>query len=183
MRLALAALVCSAVAAAQAPPARSRIEGKVVSPVGVSLSKATLRLQAMKPASDSEPRPSGSGASQSYTGETDASGNYVFENIEPGSYSLFAERSGYVRGLYIGSASNPQGLFTLGAGQAMDGIAIELTPQGIIAGKVTDRDGDPMERARVTAYRRTYVAGHWQFQFVQGTPAALDGSFQIGGLT
>jgi len=39
-----------------------------------------------------------------------------------------------------------------------------------------------MDKARVTAYRKVFTAGHWHLQFVQAAAAALDGAYQIGGL-
>ena len=164
----LLALLISTLAAAQT---QARIEGQVTNAAGGILSKATLRLQGANPSK-----------STNYAAESDASGNFVFENVEPGSYTLSAERSGYVRGLYNVSLSNSQGVFSLSAGQSLQGIAIKLSPQAVITGRVTDQDGEPMSKARVTAYRRIYQAGHWQLQPSTAATTALDGTFQIGGL-
>ena len=162
-------LVFAWIAVAQdvTPPPNPRLEGKVMSQSGAALSKAALHLR---------------GAVRNYAGDSEISGNFAFENVEPGDYTLTVDRSGYVRGVYNTSSANPRGLFGLKAGQVKSDIVVKLIPQGVITGKVIDRDGDPMDRARVTAYRKVFTAGHWHLQFVQAAPAALDGTYQIGGL-
>src|SRR5712692_912288 len=111
------------VAAAQesaTPPApplpNPRLEGFVMSQSGAALSKAALRLR---------------GAVRNYSGESGSSGNFAFENVEPGDYTLTVDRTGYVRGVYNTSPSNLRGLFSLRAGQVKSDIVVKLIPQGV----------------------------------------------------
>jgi hypothetical protein len=150
-----------------APPPNPRLEGKVTSQAAAVLSKAALHLR---------------GNTQNYSAESDPSGNFVFESVEPGDYTLTVDRTGYVRGIYNTSTANQRGLFSLKPGQVKSDVLVKLIPQAVIAGKVTDRDGDPMDKARVTAYRKVLTAGRWRLQYVQTATAALDGAYQIGGL-
>lgn len=149
------------------PDLKGMLEGKVMSQSGAALSKAALRLR---------------GTTRNYSGESDPSGGFAFENVEPGDYTLTVDRSGYVRSVYNATPSNLRGLFALKGGELRRDIVIKLVPQGVITGKVMDRDGDPLDKARVTAYRKVYTASHWRLQFVQTVTAALDGSYQIGAL-
>src|ERR1019366_6545053 len=156
------ALVFSLMAAAQQPTAR--LEGQVTGITGEALSNATLRLQRTT-----------SGPAAVRTAATDEAGNFVFENLETGRYILSAERAGY-------APLKPGQVIALIAGQVLRDVAIKLTPHGVIAGKVTDADSAPINKAKITAYRRAYVARHWQLDFVQETSTGVDGSFQIAGL-
>ena len=148
-------------AAAQQPTAS--VGGQVTSVAGEALSNVTLRLQGNPP------------KAVPYTVTTDAAGNFVFENLEPGRYVLSAERIGY-------APFRPGRVVALSAGQVLREVAIQLTPHGVIAGKVTDADTAPIDKARIAAYRRVYVAGRWQLQFVQEAITGTDGTFQVGGL-
>ena len=120
----------------------------------------------------------------SYTSTSDAAGHFVFEEVEPGRYTLSAERSGYVRGNY-GARSNASVAtpLALSAGQKMTGISFKLTPQGIISGRITDEDGDPVTRSQVMVYQSRYQNGRRTLSMAGNSSNTLaDGTFQIAGL-
>jgi 5-hydroxyisourate hydrolase-like protein (transthyretin family) len=136
----------------------ARIEGTVVdSAAGTPLRKVKVNA-------------SRRGAERSMTSaETGADGHFVFDNLEPGTYSLRAGKPGYVTQAYGSRTASWSGTaLTLTAGQQMKDLEFKLVRQGVIAGKVTDEDGEPAPQntsvsiQRVKAGRHTQTAGFEQ---------------------
>ena len=117
-----------------------------------------------------------------YTAQSDAAGNFVIEDVEPGRYTLSADRPGYVRGVY-GPRANAATTLVLTTGQKMTGLSIKLTPEGSISGKITDEDGDPAGRAQVLIFQSRYQNGRRILSMSGGAAnTAADGTFLIPGL-
>jgi hypothetical protein len=76
---------------------------------------------------------------------SDAAGHFQFEELEAGPHYLMALRVGYLRA-YETIALTP--------GQHFNGVRISLTPQAVIAGRVEDQDGFPVERAKIRVLTR-----------------------------
>src|SRR5260370_39341867 len=71
------------------------------------------------------------------TGATDATGRFAIAGIAPGKYRLSAERSGFIATQYGARGPNKAGtLLTLEPGQESSDLAVRLTPQGVIAGRL-----------------------------------------------
>ncbi|HEX8985163.1 MAG TPA: carboxypeptidase regulatory-like domain-containing protein [Bryobacteraceae bacterium] len=111
----------------------ARLEGRVVNSVtGQPVRKAKLRISQRA----QEPQAAGT--------ESDAAGHFAFENLEPGTYQLMAEKPGYLQQVYGSRAGAFTGiLITLSARQEMKDLDFKLMPQGVITGKVLDEDGEP----------------------------------------
>jgi hypothetical protein len=92
--------------------------------------------------------PSGS-SSQVWGSVSDRSGHYSMEGMPPGAYMLMPDRTGMVQ-MWTG-ADGPAKLplITLRAGERIRGRTIEMAPVAVIAGRVTDEAGDPVQRAQV----------------------------------
>ncbi len=102
---------------------------------------------------------------------TDAEGNFRFDHLASGKYSVRAERSGY---LMSSAPSLPC---------PSSDVTIRMPVQGLIYGKVLDDEDEPIGRiALVSVYRRTWIHGQRRLQKAQGTLAQADGSFVIGNL-
>src|SRR5579872_2297551 len=135
-----------------------RVEGSVFSLNGDLIRKANVHLQ-------------GTGGGQpgqlptGYSDITDNAGKFVFEDVAPGRYTLSADKPGFVTARY-GARSNTSAAtqFNLTAGMEMKDLAIKMTPQGIIAGKVVDQDGDPVVSVQLIAMRLGYNGGRRQLQ-------------------
>jgi hypothetical protein len=172
---------------AQAPQPtveKAHLEGQITNLAGEPLKKAAVRLQGTFTSTPTTNTGAAPAMPTAYTSESDAAGHFVFEEVEPGRYTLSAERTGYVRSSYgARSASSPPTVMNLAAGQKMTGISVKLTPQGIISGKITDEDGDPVERAQVMILQWRYQNGQ-RALMPSGTASMTlaDGSFQISGL-
>src|SRR5436190_4587230 len=173
MRKFLPALVVSAVVLAQSNPNGGaadaekkkiiRIEGRVTSLNGEVVRKATVRLQpAFGPQLAAPPAP-GAQANQipsTYSESSDEAGKFVFENVAPGRYTLTSEKTGFVTQRYgARSDTSPGTPLVLEAGNELKDVAIQMTPQAVIAGRVTDQDGDPVANIGVSVFRYGYTNG------------------------
>jgi hypothetical protein len=114
-----------------------------------------------------------------YASVTDDQGNFVFENVKPGSYVLNAEHQGYIDG-YFGEAGSEPIKIKLAPGQTLLDIKIELTPQAVITGRVVNEDGDPWTHASVNMFRSKWSHGHRTIQSFSGEEVNDQGEFRIG---
>ena len=153
----LAILLLSASAMAQAPaisaaPKRATLQGIVLkSPDGEPVKKALIELIAENQSEGGN-----------YTTETATDGTFRIENVVPGRYHLFAERTGF---LEIDKQRRADGrVLSLSEGQEVTGIQIRLLASAVIRGRVTDEDGEPMQGAEVTVMRQTFAGAnrHWE---------------------
>jgi Carboxypeptidase regulatory-like domain len=151
---------------------RSRVEGTILGLNGDLIRKATVRLQGAMGQPGQPPN--------SYSESTDNAGKFVFEDVAPGRYTLLAEKAGFVTTRY-GARSNtsPGTQLNLTAGLEMKDLAIKMTPQGVIAGKVMDKDGDPVISVQVQALHFTYVRGRKQLQPTVGATTNDLGEYRL----
>jgi hypothetical protein len=98
-----------------------------------------------------------------HTAVTGADGTFHMDNIAPGRYRLFAERTGYLEVDKHRPRSDGR-LLTLSAGQELRDVLIRLQAAAVIEGRVTDEDGDPLAEAQVAVLRQTFAFGrrHWE---------------------
>jgi len=180
-----AVLAITQSAVAQNPPSTAappdsqqkkiRVEGTILSLNGEAVRKATVRLQGTV----SQPGQLPGNFSES----TDNEGRFVFEEVPPGSYTLIAEKSGFVTTRYgARSTWSPGTQLNLRVGMELKNLAIKMTPQGVIAGKVLDQDGDPVATVQVQVMRYAYARGRKQLQ-PNGAVITNDlGEYRIGNL-
>jgi hypothetical protein len=114
-----------------------------------------------------------------YTTSTDADGRFHIENISPGRYRLFLERTGFVEVNQRGLRSDTN-VFTVQAGQSVEDLLFRMLPTAVITGRITDEDGDPMSEVRVIAQKK--VPGKARREGA-GTVATNDlGEYRLAGL-
>ena len=116
-----------------------------------------------------------------YTAVTGPDGAFRIENIIPGRYHLFTERTGLLdtdkqRGRTEGR------ILTLTAGQEVNDIHLRLLAAAVIRGRVTDEDGDPLANVEVTALRQTFVAGHSHWEQAGAERTNDLGEYRIANL-
>ena len=138
----LLATVCSAPCA--------EISGRVVNSVtGAPVARVSLTLS---------PARVGSDVSNAFT-STAPDGTFSFVELKAGVYVLRGDRNGFLSIAY--GANSPQ---TNGAplyveeGQSLN-IVFRLIPQSVLAVKVFDEHGEPLNGASVQVLRRLFVAG------------------------
>jgi carboxypeptidase family protein len=162
--LLLGFLIAAAVlpAAAQAPqsPAQSavidddkskktaKLQGQLLNQVtGEAIRRANLTL-----------RPEGGGTNLKAV--SDNEGKFSIENIDPGRYTLLAERQGFVTQGYRARYPNGPGtVLDLKASQLLKDLAFTLTPQGVIAGRVMDDEGEPVAGLSIQVLHYRYLMG------------------------
>src|SRR5271170_1525488 len=88
-----------------------------------------------------------------YTASTDSDGHFHVEDVVPGRYRIFFEKTGMVEVNGRGLKADVD-VFTVRSGQALDDLHFRMLPTAVITGRVTDEDGDPMSGVRVLAQRK-----------------------------
>jgi len=114
-----------------------------------------------------------------YTASTDADGHFHIENVVPGRYRVFIERTGFV-GVNEHGLKSDVNVFTVQSGQSVEDLLFRMLPTVVISGRITDEDGDPMSGVRVIAQRKK--PGKSTRESV-GTEATNDlGEYRLAGL-
>jgi hypothetical protein len=119
--------------------------------------------------------------SRNYTALSGADGSFRIEDVVPGRYRLFAERSGYQEIDKHRHRSEGR-LLTLSAGQEVSDLTIRLQAAAVVEGRVSDEDGDPMPEAQVAVLRQTFVAGHSHWEQAGAERTNDLGQYRIPGL-
>ena len=145
MRVVFMLVAMAAGALAQAPQA-GRLEGRVTTPEGKPVSRATVRLQS-----------SSVGQSTAYIEVTASDGTFAVESIPPGVYMPNVNRQGYVTPGMPFAAARPVPI-TVGPGQRVS-VELKLTPLAIVSGAVLDPAGEPVPNVNVRLMRYNFVNG------------------------
>ncbi len=157
--------------AADNAPARTTLSGVVTKePGSESVKKALIELIAES-----------QGDGSNYTALTGPDGGFHIENIAPGRYRLFAERTGYQEVDKHHHRADGR-LLTLGVGQEIKDLAIHLQAAAVITGRITDEDGDPMCEAQVAVLRQTFASGRSRWEQVGAERTNDLGEYRIAAL-
>ena len=89
------------------------------------------------------------GISGAYGAISDRTGHFSIATIRPGTYILLPERSGFLHVQTKGEAGIPS--ITVKPGEQVTGYQLEMTPRAVLAGRVVDEAGDPVQGVRVQA--------------------------------
>ena len=155
------------------------LQGRVVDALSSTpIREARLTLTIVD---DSDQR-GGGGRRQRWGTTTDAAGQFLFENLEPGRYQLSGEKTGYVEAIYGAQPGQPRTELSGEPGQDISDIEFQLTPQGIIAGKVLDEFGEAMADTSVRVLRQSGYFRQITGGGGGGNTNAV-GEFLIGNLT
>jgi hypothetical protein len=115
---------------------------------------------------------------------TDSSGRFVFANLPPGVFRLFATASGFVTREYGQQESNSPGTpISLATDQRLSNLLLQLVPVGTISGEVRTYDGLPAVKVTVKATRTLFTAAGKVQQIVKSTTADDRGKYRLFGLS
>jgi len=115
---------------------------------------------------------------------TETRGLFLFENLAPGRYVLFAECEGFARQAF-GSRGNPLAGITLSlaAGQEMNDLPFDLIPGSTISGKILDAAGNSVPKAGVLALQPIYQRGSKEYIPLNSAVADENGEYKLTGLS
>jgi Carboxypeptidase regulatory-like domain len=115
---------------------------------------------------------------------TETRGLFLFENLPPGRYVLFAECPGFARTAF-GSRGNPLAGVTLSLveAQQMTALVFALTPGSSISGKVLDAAGAAMDGANVLALQPIYQRGKREYIPVASALSDSSGDYKLADLS
>jgi Carboxypeptidase regulatory-like domain len=114
-----------------------------------------------------------------YGATTDNDGHFRIDNIVPGRYRVFFEKSGFAEVNNRGHRADVN-VITIPADKPLDDLVFRMLPTGVITGKVGDEDGDPMPNVRVVIERKLPGKGK---RGPVGAAATNDlGEYRVAGL-
>lgn len=92
--------------------------------------------------------------------ESDENGVFEFPDVAPGKYQLLIDKQGFAR-QFFGSRGNPLSGSTIevAAGQEVKGLLFSAVTNTIVAGKVTDDQGEPLANVQVLGLRGMFRRG------------------------
>jgi hypothetical protein len=116
---------------------------------------------------------------------TDASGKFLFKDLEPGTYRLYATKNGFVRFDYGARTTGGTGAqFNLAAGQSMKDIAFRLVNTGVVSGRVRTSSGEPGAALNIQLMKSAYnVQGQRTFQSVSSGRSDDRGDYRLFWIT
>ncbi|MGA8216204.1 MAG: carboxypeptidase-like regulatory domain-containing protein [Candidatus Sulfotelmatobacter sp.] len=89
-----------------------------------------------------------------YATSADGDGRFTIKDVPPGRYKFFAAHSGFVDQHYKAGNNDTWPLFSLHPGEKVTDVLFRLIAAAVITGRITNEDGDGMERVQVVALRR-----------------------------
>ena len=138
--LTVAVLWCAAGLAGQPSSAKCGLKGAVLNHAsGEPLRRVNIQFLSTQNA-----------GARPYSTVSTAEGSFEFVGIEPGEYTLRAERQGF---------ELHQSAIILEPGQQRGDVQVKLLPHDVVAGKVMDEFGDPLSGVPVQAMMRVYMNG------------------------
>ena len=106
-------------------------------------------------------------------------GRFLFSRLPEGEYVLMAGKTGYETRRQFREMARVR----LGRNQSRKDLQLRLRPSAVVTGKVVDSLGEPLPRAPVTAYRRSYdAAGNASWRRAQSDMTDDLGEYRIFGL-
>src|SRR5580704_3731463 len=115
---------------------------------------------------------------QQRTAFSDGDGRFQFDAIPAGPVSLSAQKPGYFGEHELRTPMVRQ----VEVGPKSESVVLKLTPEGVIAGKVTTTAGMPLEHVPVTMTHINVREGRKHWEPIGNTPTGEDGRFRFANL-
>lgn len=111
---------------------------------------------------------------------TDSEGKFEFDNLPETQAMLQARKPGYFSEMELRRGQGRIKPINITAG--MGSVTVPLTPAGVVTGRVTTADGEPLESVRVRLKVKIIQNGRRQWMNRNGANTDEDGFFRIGNL-
>ncbi|HEY2844213.1 MAG TPA: carboxypeptidase-like regulatory domain-containing protein [Bryobacteraceae bacterium] len=112
--------------------------------------------------------------------DADDKGSFEIREIPRGTYSLTAQRDGYLgTSIFFRGAARMPPQFSIAAGQTISQVTFRLKPWATLAGKVRFNDGDPAVGVPVQLYREYHVRGRHGFTAVRSAVTDDHGDYRV----
>jgi len=163
-------------------PLTCTVSGRVVSAADASpLKSARIALVSER---DEQASPKG------FTAMSDGDGRFTLKDVPAGRYQFFASHAAYVTKQYQSKGTDKGAPLALHPGDEIKDVLFRMTLAAVVTGRVTDEDGEPMERIQVVALHRPTedeLEDNSWLQHMELTPAAAGqtddrGEFRLFGL-
>jgi Carboxypeptidase regulatory-like domain len=116
----------------------------------------------------------------SFVTESRGGGKFTIQGMTRGKYIVMAQREGYMQEVG-GAPGAPPPQILLESGKDLN-VVVSMQPLCVIAGRVTDADGDPLRGVNVMAMRYGYVAGKRALNSASSVMADDRGDYRLFGL-
>jgi hypothetical protein len=110
-------------------------------------------------------------------------GGFALEGVAPGRYRLFAEHRGFVRSEYGQQIpGHPGQILTLESGRTVSGLLVSLFPTAVIAGRIVDRDREPVASSPIAALRIVFDGTQFRVDDTIRSSTSAKGEYALWGL-
>ncbi len=109
---------------------------------------------------------------------TQAEGAFHFDSLSPGVYVVTAEHEGFVPD----ELNTKSAMVTISPGQVVTSVAVSLTPEGTLSGKLEEDDGTAVPGALVQALASLTTRGRTSLRLYSNTHTDKNGQFLLTGL-
>ena len=114
-----------------------------------------------------------------YSATTDTDGHFRIDNMTPGRYRVFFEKTGFAEVNGRGHRADVN-VITIPPDKPLDDLVFHMLPTAVITGHVSDEDGDPMANVRVIIEKKMPGKGK---RGSMGAAATNDlGEYRVAGL-
>jgi hypothetical protein len=150
--------------------AQQVIEGTVLNATtGTPVSRAQVAFRRINP--NGFPNPQAPG----FAADTNSQGKFELAHIEPGSYSVAVQRTGFVTQQY-------KGQITVNPGGQIRSLDFKLIPHAVVTGRVIAEDGTPLAGMELQILRPQSINGKQQLLRVGAAQSSDTGEFRIVNL-
>jgi hypothetical protein len=114
------------------------------------------------------------------TQQTNDQGKFRFIGVSDGQWSLSASKTGFCHGAYGERKYLPGGVrISVKVNEHIKDVVLKLLPQSVIAGRVVDAEGEPVEEARVTVLKAVYIDGVRRWLEVASATTLDNGEYRV----
>lgn len=112
---------------------------------------------------------------------TGADGKFQFEGLPPGTFTVVAQKPGYFS-LQQLSGTRQTSWITVDTEQDPPPVVMKLIPEGVLAGRVTGEDGEPVEWLPVQLFSERIENGKRMRTLSHRTSTDVQGEFRVAEL-